>query len=441
MRIYEDCAYGDAPIARSFWSTTTEPYRCPQLAGAVECETVIIGCGYTGLNAALTLAQSGQDVVILDGHQPGWGASGRNGGFCCLGGAKLSLEKMTKKYGFDLAQAYARAEIAAVDHVANLLEAYGIDADTHSDGETLMAHRPKDAQVMQAQEAAVKQAYGDDATYIPKQNLPDHGLNSPEFYGALTIPVGFALNPMKYVLGLTRVVAQQGARIFGDSAVCQISTDQAGRHVVKTNQGEVSARNLIVATNGYSSDDLPKWLAGRYLPVQSNIVVTRPLSEKERKAQGWTSRQMCYDTRNLLHYFRLLPDNRFLLGTRGAVQSSEAAFDQMKNRASRDLRRMFPAWADVEVEHDWSGFVNLARNLTPFVGPIPGMTRAWASMAYHGNGVAMGSFSGHMIAGQVVGDGALTPEILRVPLRRFELGRFRRWSLSMAYLWYGLQDR
>jgi glycine/D-amino acid oxidase-like deaminating enzyme len=186
---------------------------------------------------------------------------------------------------------------------------------------------------------------------------------------------------------------------------------------------------------------MPPWLGGRYLPVPSAIIASRPLTEDELAAQGWTSRQMCYDSRNLLHYFRLLPENRILFGLRAAWRCTEASDAATLAQARVDFARFFPAWSEVEITHHWSGLVSLSRNLTPFAGPVPGMDRAWAALCYHGNGVAMGSYAGALLAAQITGQGPATPALMTRPLRRFELGRWRRAILPLIYGWYGLMDR
>jgi len=152
---------------------------------------------------------------------------------------------------------------------------------------------------------------------------------------------------------------------------------------------------------------------------------------------------MCFDTRNLLHYFRLMPDNRMLFGMRGGWRATPRALRRAAAATRRDFDRLFPAWRGIEAEHAWSGFVCLSRDLTPFAGPVPGLDNAYAALAYHGNGVAMGSYAGRLIAGQILDDpqGRATPEVMRRPLRRFELGRLRRLSLPLAYAWFGLRDR
>ncbi|SDX04038.1 Glycine/D-amino acid oxidase [Ruegeria halocynthiae] len=441
MRLFEDMAYGSAPIEDSYWTTTVQRPDYPALTGAAKCDTAIIGAGFTGLNAALELARSGQDVVILEAEQPGWGASGRNGGFCCIGGSKTGLADLSRRFGQDHALNYMRAERDAVGFVQARLDDYGIEADTHSKGETRLAHSQNVADEMQDEIAGYRDVYGAEPEFLPREALEDHGLFSAEFYGALTAPIGFALNPMKYATGLAREAADAGVRIHGGSAVTEIAQSGDGQHLLKTAHGELRAKNLIVATNGYSSENLPAWLGGRYMPVQSGIIATRPMTDNELKAQGFTSRQMCYDSRNLLHYFRLLPDNRMLFGLRAASRTTEHSEAETKARARADFDRMFPAWQHVETAHYWSGLVCLSRNLTPFAGPIPGMDRAWAALCYHGNGVAMGSYTGAMIAGQILNQGPQTPHVMTGPMRRFELGRWRRAMLPLIYAWYGLQDR
>lgn len=150
---------------------------------------------------------------------------------------------------------------------------------------------------------------------------------------------------------------------------------------------------------------------------------------------------MCYDSRNLLHYFRLMPDGRFLFGMRGAIRCTPASLGALNTTLRRDFDRMFPAWAGVEAPHFWSGLVCLSGRLTPFAGPVPGMENAFAAMAYHGNGVAMGSYAGQQIARMVLGEQTELPAFVQAPLPRFPLGRWRRALLRPAYALYGWRDR
>ena len=139
-RIYPDHAYGEAPRAACYWPTTVTNDEFPRARGELTCDIVIIGAGFTGLSAAVKLAEEGESVVVLEAESPGWGASGRNGGFCCLGGAKAGDTSLRRMFGEDGRREWRKAEVAAIDNARALIDTHGIACDPHSDGETLMAH-------------------------------------------------------------------------------------------------------------------------------------------------------------------------------------------------------------------------------------------------------------------------------------------------------------
>ena len=434
-RIFSQFAYSDAPRQGCWWDTTVEIGRNPTLHGDITCDVVIVGAGFTGLSAAYHLARSGASVVVLEANAVGWGASGRNGGFCCLGGGKASDGTLDKRVGRAGRLEWRQAEKAAVALVDALLSELCLEVDRHSTGETCLAHRPKDARGFERDAATVEENYGVTPELLTAGQLKAAGLAGP-FHGAMTVPVGFALNPRKFVAGLYAAARDLGVRFFDQSAVTGI--DKAG---VSTPLGRVFSDRILIATNGYSSEDLPDWMAGRYLPTQSSVLVTRPLTAGELSAQGWTSTQMAYDTRHLLHYFRLMPDNRFLFGMRGGVFSSPRAEARAQTRLVQDFRRMFPAWAAVDIPHAWSGMVCLARGLVPFAGAVTGAPNVLAGFAYHGNGVAMGTFTGKVLAQLALGQTPdLYPAVMRHPAQKFPLGPLRRSIIPPVYAALRLDD-
>jgi len=437
-RIYEPFAYDGAARQACSWDLPTGDWQ--DLQGDETAEFAIIGGGYTGLSAALHLAQAGaQGVMVLEAESPGWGASGRNGGFCCMGGAKADDAALARRFGQQAAQDFHDAQREAIDLVAQILDTHGIDAQTHSDGEVILAHRPGAVKGLK-EEAAHLKARGVGSTFIPRGDLAKHGMAGPQFHGALHVPIGFALNPGKYAQGLAHAAQNAGADIRAHTPVRGIRRKN-GLYILTTPKGRVTAKRLILATNGYSSDDLPGWLRARYMPVQSNIIVTRALSPDELNAQGWTTDLMAYDSRVLLHYFRLMPDGRFLFGMRGGVGAAPHDQARMHARIRKDFHRMFPAWADVETPDFWSGLACLSRGLTPYAGPIGDWHNAWAGLAYHGNGVAMGTYTGAILAKLALGNApARHPAIMQAPLARFPLGRYRRLLLAASYRWYGMLD-
>ncbi|MCE8517472.1 FAD-binding oxidoreductase [Ruegeria pomeroyi] len=431
-RIFSEYAYGDGPRAGCWWDETIAAPDWPVAAGDIRADVAIIGGGFTGMSAALHLAESGVSVAVFEAKAPGWGASGRNGGFCCLGGSKLSDAQKRRRYGAEGARAFDDAEREAVALVASLIERHLISADTHSHGETQLAHNAR------AMDALRRQADAGHGRVHEKHELATEGLNG-EFLGGLTSDVGFALNPRKYLFGLAAAAATSGARLFQNSPVTRIEQGARG-HILHTPKARIEAETVLICTNGYSSEDMPPWLAGRYMPAQSSVMVTRPLSEAELQAQGWTSDQMAYDTRNLLHYFRLMPDRRFLFGMRGGLLSSPRAEASIHARLRRHFNAMFPAWTGVEATNLWSGMVCLTRGLMPYVGPVPGTPGLFAGLAYHGNGVAMGTYSGRALARLALGSDPGLPHAMKTPLARFPLGRFRRAIMPPVYLVLGLGD-
>ncbi|MGD9865223.1 MAG: NAD(P)/FAD-dependent oxidoreductase [Pseudodonghicola sp.] len=433
--IFGGYAYSAGPRSGCWWDETMAAPVWPEARGALRADVAIIGAGFTGLSAALHLAEAGVDVAVLDAQYPGWGASGRNGGFCCVGGAKLDSAAMARSYGADQTQQFHAAEHAAIGLVAGILDRFGIDADTHSKGETQIAHNPR-AMARLRRIAATDP----DAVLTERADMAAAGFGEG-FFGAMTTPVGFGLNPRKYVLGLAAAAQAAGARLYQLSPAGGIAR-QGGSHVIALPQGSLSADTVLICTNGYSSEDLPDWLAARYMPAQSTVLVTRPLTDEELAAQGWTSDQMAYDTRNLLHYFRLMPDRRFLFGMRGGLMSSPRAEAAARTRTRADFEAMFPAWRHVESPNLWSGMVCLARNRVPFTGAVPGAPGMFAGLAYHGNGVAMGSYTGRLLADLAQGRAPDLPypAFMARPMARFPLGRARRLLMPPLYAMLRLGD-
>lgn len=333
---------------------------------------------------------------------------------------------------------WRQTEVAAVRLVEDITACFGIDVDRHSDGETRFAHRPRDFEAMRGEVGYYAQTYGVTARLTEKADLEASGMNAG-YEGAITIPIGFGLNPRKYVAGLAQAAENAGATIFHESPVMGVERTPSG-FILRTPTGTLTADKVIVATNGYSSEDLPPWFASRYMPTQSSIIVTRPMSQSELGAQVWTSGQASYDTKHLLRYFRLMPDNRMLFGVRGGLMSNAGSEARATQRARTDFDKMFPAWRHVETPHAWSG---IARNRMPFVGQVPDAPGVFTSICCHGNGVAMASYFGALLA-DLVQDKEPTriyPKAVQRPLAKFELGRMRRLVMPFAYAGFALADR
>ena len=436
-------AFHFATPVDSYWEASADPLNAatPPFTGNETCEVAVIGGGFTGLSAALELAQQGVEVRLLEAGHIGWGASGRNGGFACIGSHKLSYTSMIATFGLEATRAFYRNMREAVDLVRDNLDHHGIDAWASASGEVTLAHLPGRVEELRAEQDFLKHTFGEDTEFLSPGDLKAQGLRGPGFHAGLKSAVGFGIHPLNYARGLARAAIRAGARLHADSRLIRWEETATG-HLLTTPGGTLTARHVIIATNGYTPEDISAYHRSRLLPALSSILVTRPLSLPERQAQGWTSPLMAFDSRKLLHYFRLLPDGRFLFGGRGGTDASDPGGEAYRHVLSKAFHELFPAWREADITHFWRGFVCLSYDLVPFMGALDERQSVWTAIAYHGNGVAMGTWSGRAVSRMLTQKTArdqVSPVLTR-RLAKFPLPAFRPLYLKGAYLWYGWAD-
>jgi gamma-glutamylputrescine oxidase len=427
----------------SYWAATAGPEvtGATPVSGDMEVDVAIIGGGYTGLSTAFHLGRKfGASSHVLEANRIGWGCSGRNGGFASLGIGKTSMAGWIRRWGEAEARRIFDQSGDAVRLVRQLLDEEGIDADATPDGTLELAHLPNRMRELEHQHRMLKTKFGVKTRLLDKAELEHRYLISREAHGALLFETGFALHAMKYVRGLARAAQRTGAHLHDSSPVQSWARD-GKRHVLTTSGGKVRARQVVIAGNGYTGDRLHPAIDGRLLPALSNIVVTRPLTEAERKALNWSTTLPISDTRNLLFYYRLLPDHRILFGARGGIEDTAGSRAVHKEWLERRLIDMFPILKGIETTHFWSGWVCVPFDKSPHVNTIEDGTVHYA-LGYVGTGVALATYCGQLLAHRLAGDDSLRPSpLLARPLPRFPFPALRRTYQRAMYALFEAQDR
>lgn len=429
------------PNPDSYWLKISEaaPEDDGRVNGDIDVDVAIIGGGYTGLSAALSLARDyGIKAHVLEARDSAWGCSGRNGSFARISGGRVPWKTIVKTYGPDVAKAYFNELRQGLDTVRGLISEGGIDCDKQPDGVYKVATFASHVGSLRNEEALYNNILGYGARFVDASGL--RGVHEgPESHGALYLPDGFSVNPLKLASGLHRLARSHGAQIHTNSPVTNWQR-QGETHRLVTPKGTVRAKRVIVATNGYTSSQLHSRLADRVLPVHSQIIVTAPMSDAQIAA-SLPSGDCMFDTRGLLFYYRRLPDNRMLFGGRSAISGADAAAPRHRQYLYDAMTNKFPTLAGIGVEHWWGGWVAVTRNSLPFCYKVSGMGEVFTAGGYAGSGVSLsihlGSRLAMMVSGRPFETGAtfLTQEPGRYPFASFI--RLGQW---IAYRWLNAKD-
>ncbi|SEK71098.1 Glycine/D-amino acid oxidase [Roseovarius nanhaiticus] len=416
---------------RSYWLDGLTPPEIPGGDLPREVDVVIVGSGYTGLNAAIETARGGRSTLVLDAEVPGWGCSSRNGGQISTS-IKPSLAKLAARHGRDRAEAIRAEGRAALDWIGERIEAEGIDCDFRRSGRFHAAHTPAAYEELARDADILRRTEGIEVEMIPRAEQRRE-LGSDAYHGAALFPRHGSLHPARYVHGLIRTALDAGARIMGETPVTGITSGPTG-HEVQTPRGTVRARDVIVATNGYTTGVTP-WQQRRVIPIGSYIIATEPLDGGVMDRLFPTDR-IASDTCKVVYYYRPSPDRtRILFG--GRVSAGETDTSISGPRLHHDMCRIFPELRQTRISHSWMGTVAYTFDELAHCGTHDGVHYA---MGYCGSGVSMASYLGMRMGQKVLGlkEGQTAFDDLPFPTRPFYTGR--PWFLPAAVAWYRWND-
>lgn len=386
----------------SFWQETVTLTPGEPLQRERVCDVAIVGGGFTGLSVAheLKAAAPDLDVVVLERAVVGHGASGRNGGFAMplLGWDLTHAARRLGEVGAGLAY---RLMYDAIEHLQETVRQHEIDCDLEATGYLLLATCPARERHLRA-EAALAERLGFEQQWIGKALVQEH-IRSDAFTGGLLDPRPVIVNPAKLARGLKSLVERDEVEVYEQTPLVELIDDDP--LVLRTPEGRVTARAVVMATNGYSG--ALGFMANRVFPVHTYIVLTDPLSDDQLAGIGWDRHRTSLETsRNFIHYFRLTADNRILFGGEDANlyyggryrDHHPPTFERLEAR----FREYFPTLSDVGISHRWGGVLGVTLDMFPTFGQGGRGGSIFHAIGYCGHGVALANYAGRILAPQVL---------------------------------------
>ncbi|MBM3599230.1 MAG: FAD-binding oxidoreductase [Alphaproteobacteria bacterium] len=416
----------------SLWVATAEPAApTPPLEGEAKADVAVVGGGFTGLSTALHLAEAGVSVVLVEAAEPGWGASGRNGGQA-IPGLKLDPDEIEARFGPELGPRVVELVGGAADFVFGLIRRHGISCHAAQRGWISASFSPA-ALALAGRRVEQWQRRGVGARLLDRATAAAL-MGTDRYVGGWLDPRGGALQPLSYARGLARAAIRQGARIHGASPATVLRRDGA-QWRVETPGGSVVADQVVLATNGYT-DTLWPGLARSIIPVFSYQVATRPLSDNLRRTI-LPERHVVSDTRRLLLYFRLDHDGRLLMGGRGKLKDSSDP--NLYGYVKSALAGLFPQLDRPDYAYFWGGKVAITTDQIPHLHELaPGLH---AGLGYNGRGVAMASAMGRLLALRAQGKSATDIPYPISSMRPIPFHGLRLPVLQAIVGWRRMMDR
>lgn len=417
----------------SYYAATAKPLKpFPRLKGEAEADIAIVGGGFTGLSAALHLAERGYDVALVEAHRVGFGASGRNGGQVGTG-QRQDQDVLEKTVGKTRASALWNLSLEAVNLVKDLVARHAIHCN-YVPGIIHADHRARFVPQSHAYAEKLRRDYGYEHLRPLDRDAIRQLVGSEAYHGGTLDMGGGHLHPLTYALGLAAAADRAGVRIFENSRVLRLHAGDPA--TVDTDQGRLKARHVILAANGYMGGLVPS-VARKVMPINNFIVATEPLTEAFARNLIRDNHAVA-DSKFVINYFRLSHDRRMLFG--GGESYGYTFPRDIIALVRKPMLAIYPQLADVKVDYAWGGTLAITMSRMPhFVRVAPNILSAGG---YSGHGVALATLAGRILAETVAGQAERFDLMAGVPTPTFPGGAALRWPLLvLAMLWFGLRDR
>ncbi|WP_460088084.1 NAD(P)/FAD-dependent oxidoreductase [Roseibium sp. LAB1] len=415
-----------------YWQDIAPKVTLPDTDLPSEVDVLVVGGGYTGLNAALQTAREGLGTLVLDAEDPGWGCSMRNGGQLSTS-LKPSFSSLTGRYGNDLATRLCQEGQASLDYMHQLSREDGLELGLRETGRFHGAHKPHLYESLSRDCAAGHPVWKADTFMVSKDDMAQE-LGTDAYHGGIVYPHHCSIDVARYHPSLLNKVLAEGGLVRGKCRVVSLERETSGFKVL-TSDGPVKAGKVILATNGYSGP-LSPWLQRRLIPIGSYVIATEEIPGETIDRLFPTDRVLS-DTRKLVYYYRLSPDRkRVLFG--GRVSLSETDPHNSALKLHRDMTALFPELASVRISHAWMGFVGYTFDTLAHAGEDKGLFHAGG---YCGSGVGMASYLGMRIGRKAAGLEKSPSAFENIPFPTRPLYQGNPWFLAPSVLVYRLRDR
>jgi gamma-glutamylputrescine oxidase len=417
------------PLNDSYYAATANAFEAkPATDAAYDVDVVVVGGGFTGLSAALSCAEKGYRVTLVEAETIGYGASGRNGGQL-IPGLRWSMTEIDASFGRERAKAIFDLAWSARDRVWDRIAQLGIDCDLKP-GHFEAAYKSKHFDDMQREAAFLSSQFGYETEVVAPAHLSDH-INGGGYHGGIYDRQGGHFHPLNYALGLAKAAQDAGVTIIENARVNWIK--DSGDVEVFFGSSTVNAKFAIIATDSWIGDIAPD--LGRYtVPIMNYNIATAPIPDADALLP---SDAAVADSRFVLNYFRLSADKRMIFG--GGEKYTTRVPADIAGFVGKHMVDVFPSLAQTPIDYAWGGAVAVTMNRLPHFGR---QGNCFYAHGFSGHGALMTTLAGELIAEALRGTAERFDVFANLPHRAFPGGKWLRQPLATAgLLWYALRDR